>query len=47
MNIFNDYFSNIGPNLAKTIPKTNKTFTDFLKNNNLNTMFLFQLMLMK
>ena len=38
-NIFNDYFSNIGPNLAKTIPKTNKTFTDFLKNNNPNTMF--------
>ena len=30
---------NIGPNLAKTIPKTNKTFTDFLKNNNPNTMF--------
>ena len=38
-NIFNDYFSSIGPNLAKTIPQTNKTFADFLKNKHPNTIF--------
>ena len=49
VNIINDYFSSIGPNLAKTIPQTNKTFADFLKNNNPNTLgfFWLQVMLMK
>ena len=29
---FNDFFSNIGPKLAKSIPKSNKLFTDYLDN---------------
>ena len=38
-NIFNDYFSLIGNNLAKTIPPTNTNFKDFLDNQNPNSIF--------
>ena len=38
-NHFNDYFSNIGPNLAKKIPVVEKPFHSFLKNKNQNSIF--------
>ena len=38
-NHFNDYFSNIGPNLAKKIPVVGKPFHSFLKNKNQNSIF--------
>ncbi len=31
-NQFNDFFRNVGPNLAKNIPNSNKSFQDFLSN---------------
>ena len=39
-NIFNNYFANIGPNLAKTIPQASDNFTHFLPSNNSNSIFL-------
>ena len=30
--IFNNFFTNVGPNIAKQIPKTSKKFYEFLKN---------------
>ena len=38
---FNNYFSNIGPNLAKKIPNSNKSFRHFLRNENPNTLLSF------
>ena len=38
-NKFNDFFSNIGPELSKKIPATSLVFNDFLKIPNPNSMF--------
>lgn len=42
VNGFNDFFVNVGPNLAKNIrvPNGNTSVLDFLQNTNTNTMFL-------
>ena len=37
---FNDYFCNIGPNLAKNIPSTTNSFKAFLKDANTESIFL-------
>ena len=37
--LFNDFFVNIGPNLAKDIPNTDKDFHIFLKNRNSQSLF--------
>ena len=37
---FNNFFINVGPNLSSNIPKTNKIFTDYLKQPTKNSMFL-------
>ena len=37
---FNEYFTNIGPNLANNIPASAKRPSDFLKGNFPNSMFL-------
>ena len=37
--IFNDYFTNIGPSIASKIPKTSKKVSDFLKNRATNSVF--------
>ena len=37
---FNDFFTNVGPNLAQGIPAVNKTPRDFMKNRILESMFL-------
>ena len=39
-NKFNEYFANIGPNLAKKIPRTPNNFRQFLKNNYSQSMFI-------
>ena len=39
-NVFNNYFSSIGENLARDIPPSNKQFVDFLDQPNPNSMFL-------
>ena len=39
-NIFNNYFSSIGDELARNIPPSNKQFVDFLGPSNDNSMFL-------
>ena len=39
-NAFNHYFSNIGSELAKTIPNTTINFLDYMKPSNENSMFL-------
>ena len=39
-NKFNDFFTNIGPNLNKNIPNTEKSFSDYLKTPTQNSMFL-------
>ena len=36
---FNNYFSQIGKNLAKNIPPTHKKFNDFLRTPNPNSFF--------
>ena len=40
-NIFNNYFSSIGNNLAENIPTSNKNYTDFLGPANPNSIFFF------
>jgi hypothetical protein len=37
---FCDYFTNVGPNLAKTIPKASITFQSYLDGNFINSLFL-------
>ena len=37
---FNNFFINIGPNLASKIPKSSKTYKDFLPPTNLNSIYL-------
>ena len=32
-NIFNDFFSSVGPNLASKLPSTNREFTDYMSGN--------------
>ena len=39
-NIFNNYFSSIGEELARNIPPSNKQFVDFLGPSNNSSMFL-------
>ena len=39
-NIFNHYFVNVGSNIDKSIPRTKKSPTDYLKNRNSNSLFL-------
>ena len=39
-NAFNNFFINIGPSLAKTIPQSNKNFKNFLNNSSLNSFVL-------
>ena len=39
-NHFNNYFTTIGPNLAKVIPETTNTHNEFLKNSCNNSIFL-------
>ena len=39
-NKFNEYFANIGPNLAKNIPGSSTTFKKFLTDNYINTFFV-------
>ena len=36
---FNDYFVNLGPNLAKCIPRTQTTFSDYLEDPNPRSIF--------
>ncbi len=38
-NRFCDYFTNVGPNLAKTIPKASSTFQSYLDGNFINSLF--------
>ena len=33
---FNDYFVNVGPNLAAKIPSNSKVFAEYLNNNTIN-----------
>jgi len=40
INKFNDFFINIGPNLASTIPAVSKKPTDYLTSRNMNSMAL-------
>ena len=40
VNKFNDFFINIGPNLASTIPAVSKKPTDYLTSRNMNSMAL-------
>ena len=39
-NKFNDYFINVGPSLAKDIPKSNKTPHHYLKNRIIESIYL-------
>ena len=39
-NAFNRFFSNIGHDLAKTLPATSKNFTDYFKTANINSIFV-------
>ena len=39
-NGFNSFFVNVGPDLAKNIPHTDKSSTTFLNNRNINSMFI-------
>ena len=39
-NIFNHYFVIVGPNIDKSIPRTKKSPTDYLKNRNSYSLFL-------
>ena len=43
VNIFNKHFSSIGETLAQNIPKSNKSFTDFLNTPNTNFIFFVSL----
>ena len=37
---FNDFFVNIGPNLSKEIPSSNRDYRSYMSNNNVNSIFL-------
>ena len=39
-NVFNNYFVNVASNLEKSIPRTRKSPTDYLKNRNADSVFL-------
>ena len=39
-NMFNKYFVNVGSNINKSITRTRKSPLDFLRNRNVNSMFL-------
>ena len=39
-NKFNEYFAQIGPNLAKMIPKNGPSFSEFLKGNYIQTFYV-------
>ena len=39
-NAFNNFFTNIGPSLSKTIPQSKKNFKNFLNNSSLNSFVL-------
>ena len=39
-NIFDQYFVNVGPNIDKSITRTRKSPLDFLRNRNVNSVFL-------
>ena len=39
-NIFNNYFVNVASNIDRSIPRTRKSPTDYLKNRNADSMFL-------
>ena len=39
-NAFNNFFTNIGPSLSKTIPQSKKNFKNFLNNSSLNLFVL-------
>ena len=39
-NAFNDYFANVGDNLASNIPTCTKSFKDYLKDPDLHSIFL-------
>ena len=39
-NILNHYFVNVGSNIDKSIPRTKKSPTNYLKNRNSNSLFL-------
>ena len=39
-NKFNTFFTNVGPNLSKQIPQTNKLFTDYLQQQTPGSMYL-------
>ena len=39
-NMFHQYFVNVGSNIDKSITKTRKSPLDFLRNRNVNSMFL-------
>ena len=39
-NMFNQYFVNVGSNIDKSITRTRKSPLDFLRNRNVNSMFL-------
>ena len=40
VNLFNDFFINIGPTLANQIPKSDISPNYYLKNANVNTLYL-------
>ena len=40
VNKFNDYFVNIGPTLAKSIPNVNKTPSEYMTNKRIHSLFL-------
>ena len=42
-NGYNDFFINVGPNLANNIPKQNKDIHVYLNDGNCNTMLLFEI----
>ena len=46
-NSFNEYFANIGQNLVTTIPRTNNSPTDYLKNSPAHSFFCFRVRAMK
>ena len=39
-NAFNNFFTNIGPSLSKTIPQSKENFKNFLNNSSLNLFVL-------
>jgi hypothetical protein len=39
-NKFNDYFVNVGPGIARKLPSSERSFKDYLSNNNKESFFL-------